>query len=287
MKFSLMLFGFPIVHYAPATVAAEAAGFEAIWLAEHLVTPTAFAKVYPYHPSGDPGYEQDTPLADVWVTIAHLAALTHRIKLATGVYVLPLRNPFATAKMVATAQDLSGGRVMLGIGTGWMQEEFEAVGEKFEGRGSRTDEIVEIMRKLWTGRPVSHFGRWYSFKEVQMSPSPSLPPSIIVGGVSNPALARAARLADGWYGPSCPLEEAASYRENIFRRLADVGRDTTGFEFYVRFNDPVSPRSVSRARSLGFEHLVIPLPRDLASVEEKTDQVRRLGEQIAAATAAL
>jgi probable F420-dependent oxidoreductase len=284
MKFSLMTFGFPAAHYAVAAQAAEAEGFEAIWLAEHLVTPTEFDKVYPYNESGDPGFRGATPLADVWVTIGHIAALTSRIRLGTGVYVLPLRNPFVAAKAIATAQELSGGRVILGVGTGWMKEEFDAVGEAFDGRGSRTDEMVEILAKLWTGKPVSHAGRWYSFSEVQMSPAPPSLPLLVVGGVSKPALKRAARLAGAWYGPSCTLEESATYRAEILRLMDTAGRDATGFEFHARLNDPISEESVSRAASLGFEHLVIPLSAALSTPEAKIERVKLLGEQIAAAT---
>jgi len=284
LKFSLTTFGFPAAHYAVAAKAAEAEGFDAIWLAEHLVTPTEFAKVYPYNDAGDPGFRGDTPLADVWVTIGHIAGVTSRIRLGTGVYVLPLRNPFVAAKAIATAQELSGGRVMLGIGTGWMKEEFDAVGEAFEGRGSRTDEMIEILGKLWTGKPVSHSGRWYSFSDVQMSPKLSSVPPIVVGGVSRPALARAARIATAWYGPSCTLEQSAGYRQEILRLMTAAGRDATGFEFHARLNDPVSNESVSRAESLGFEHLVIPLSAALASHDAKVERIKLLGRQIAAAT---
>jgi probable F420-dependent oxidoreductase len=277
-----MTFGFPAAHYAAAARAAEVEGFDTIWLAEHLVTPTEFDKVYPYNETGDPGFRGDTPLADVWVTIGHIAGLTSRIQLGTGIYVLPLRNPFVAAKAIATAQELSEGRVLLGIGTGWMKEEFDAVGELFDGRGSRTDEMIEVLRKLWTGKPVSHSGRWYSFSEVQMSPAPPSLPHIVVGGVSRPALERAARVAGAWYGPSCTLEESAGYRKEILRLMDAAGRDTTGFEFYARLNDAITEESMSRAASLGFEHLVIPLSASLSTVEAKVERVTLLGKQIAA-----
>jgi probable F420-dependent oxidoreductase len=279
MNFSLQMFGFPATHYAPAARAAESAGFEAVWLAEHLVTPTTFAKIYPYNESGDPGFRGDTPLVDVWVTIGNIAAQTERIRLATGVYVLPLRNPFAAAKAIATAQELSHGRV----GTGWMREEFAAVGEEFEARGARTDEMIEVLHKLWTGLPVSHSGRFYNFDEVQMAPGLATPPKIIVGGTSRPALARAARLADGWYSPSCTLEESAGYRAELLRLLEANGRDAAGFEFHCRLNDAIDGGSLKRAEALGLDHLVIPLPASLTTPQEKAARVESLAEQIAAA----
>jgi probable F420-dependent oxidoreductase len=274
LKFSLMFFGYPPDHYAPAAGAAEAAGFDMIWLAEHLVTPTHYAKVYPYNDSGDPGYAAQTPLVDPWVTIAYLAASTERVRLGTGVHILPLRNALVTAKAVATAQALSGGRVVLGVGTGWMREEFEAVGAPWARRGQRTDEAIEAMRGLWSGRPFSYTGGLISFAEVQMSP-PVAPPPVIVGGVSDAAFERAARLGDGWYGPSCTLEESAGYRDAIAARLAARGRDAAGFEFWARLNTPV-PEEVERARALGFERLVVPVPYSLASLDAKLTRIAEI-----------
>ncbi len=278
MQFSLMFFGYPPDHYGPATRAAEDSGFDAIWLAEHLVTPLEYAKVYPYNDTGDPGYRPETPLVDLWVTIGNLAAQTDRILFGTGVYVLPLRNPFVSAKAIATAQALSGGRVLVGVGTGWMREEFEAVGERWEGRGRRTDEAIEVMRMLWSGRPVEYQGREFRFPEIQMSP-PVSPPPVIVGGVSEPALERAARLADGWYGPSCPLEESARYRDAIVARLRQHGRDADGFVFWSRLNQP-NAEQVERARELGLDRLVIPVPYTLASLEEKLRRIEEIAGAI-------
>jgi probable F420-dependent oxidoreductase len=278
MQFSLMFFGYPPDHYLPAAMAAETAGFDAIWLAEHLATPADYAKVYPYNDSGDPGYRLDTPLVDVWVTIAHLAAVTERILFGTGVYVLPLRNPFVTAKAVATAQALSKGRVMLGVGTGWMREEFEAVGEPWKDRGLRTDEAIEVMRGLWRGRPFSYQGDVYRFPEVQMSP-PVPPPPVIVGGVSKPALERAARLGDGWYGPSCTLEESAAYRDAIVLRLSNHGRDAQPFAFWARLNRP-DEEQIDLARRLGLDRLVIPIPYTLQTLEEKLARIDEVARNI-------
>jgi probable F420-dependent oxidoreductase len=256
-------------------------------VAEHLITPTSFAKVYPYNSSGDPGYQPETPLADPWVLIGHLAAHTTKVKLGTGVFILPLRNPIATARAVATAQLLSGGRVLLGVGTGWMEEEFAAAGERWEGRGSRTDEIIDILHKLWSGKRVSHAGRWYSFNEVQMAPSPEPMPPIIVGGVSKPALRRAARLGDAWYGPACSFEESAAYRDEILRLLAEAGRDRANFRFHARLNSPVDAQSLSRARAMGLEDFVLVVPYSVAGLDEKLDRIASLADEIQRATAAL
>ena len=153
-------------------------------------------------------------MLDVWVNAAHLAAHTTTLKIGSGVLVLPLRSPFVTARAVASAQLLSGGRILLGVGTGWLREEFDAVGEDFDGRGRRTDEAIGILRRLWSGEVVEHDGESYSFGPVQFVPAVD-PPPVVVGGTSKPALRRAARLGDGWYGPSVPLEQSVAARDAI------------------------------------------------------------------------
>src|SRR3954454_5521684 len=128
MKFSMQLFGCGADEYLPLVERAEQLGFECVWLADHVVTPLAFEKKYPYAASGDPGFRPETPLSDVAVTLAYVAARTSRIRLGTGVFVLPMRNPFHVARAWAALQTLSGGRAVLGVGAGWMEEEFDAVG---------------------------------------------------------------------------------------------------------------------------------------------------------------
>jgi probable F420-dependent oxidoreductase len=238
--------------------------------------PTRFSSVYPDIGADGPSYGAGTPLVDVWVTLGNIAAQTSRIGLGSGIFVLPLRNPFTVARAVATAQDLSGGRVLFGIGSGWLREEFDAVGENFGNRGSRTDEMLEVIAKLWTGGPVSHNGRWYSFDEVQLSPAPISEIPVIIGGASGAALARAARIAAGWYGPNCTLEESAAHREGLLRHLAEFGRDADQFQFYCRLPNNSTARDVEHAMKMGFRDLVISLPRsrnDLAATIEQVDEI--------------
>ena len=148
LRFSLTAFGFHPHEYVPVAQAAEREGFEAIWLGDHLISPVGYGSDYPYSPTGGPGHAVDTPMLDVWVNAAHIAAHTTTLRIGSGVLVLPLRNPFVTARAVASAQLLSGGRILLGVGTGGLREEFEAVGEEFDGRGRRTDETIGILRRL-------------------------------------------------------------------------------------------------------------------------------------------
>jgi probable F420-dependent oxidoreductase len=264
VRLSLTVFGLPLQSYAAVAQAAERGGSDAIWLADHLVTPVEYASVYPYNPSGRPGYDVHTPLADVWATLGQLTAVTSRIRLGTGVYILPLRNPFITARAAATVQTLSGGRFMLGIGSGWLREEYDAVGEDFDSRGVRMNEIVAVIRQLWTGEAVAHRGEHYAFEAVQMTPAPEPAPPIVVGGLTPPALRRAARIGDGWFGPNAPLEETIAARDVIDAERRRLGRDPLPFRYYVRVADPWDDAELASFAAAGFDDVVV-FPGQLAS----------------------
>jgi probable F420-dependent oxidoreductase len=282
MKLSVRVFGFPLRDYAPIARRADELGFEAVWIPEHLVAPIEFEANYPYRNTGRPSFLPDTPFGDAWVMLSHLAAVTSRIKLGVGVFVLPLRNPFVVAKAAATAQELSGGRVLMGVGLGWMREEFETVGEPFERRGARTEEMLKVMAKLWTGGPVEHDGEWYRFRKLQMSPGLSQPLPMLFGGAGDAALKRAARIADGWYGPPCDLAAAIGYRDKLHVELAAAGRDAAGFQLWVRApatSDEAAMRAAfAQFRAAGFEHLVVQVPLDLPDNAARVAWVEKLAK---------
>jgi probable F420-dependent oxidoreductase len=283
MKFSMQLFGLSTDEYLPLTQRAEEAGFEAVWLADHVVTPMQFDKIYPYSASGDPGFRPDTPLVDVAVTLGYLAARTVRIRLGSGVFVLPMRNPFHVARSWAALQNLSGGRAILGIGTGWMGEEFTAVGEAFADRGSRTDEMLDVIDLLWTGRPVEFHGSHYDFEPVHFAGAPEQPVPLVLGGHSRPALRRAALRGDGWFGPNVDLDATLALTRWIDSMRAEVGRDGRPFHHYVRLVGDIAPDTVRRYEDAGYEHLVfapfVRLPRGaglrrrLESIDEVVDRL--------------
>ncbi len=286
LRLSLTVFGIPLGDYAPIAQAAERSGFDCVWVADHLVAPVEWEATYPYDPAGRPrGYGVATPLADVWATLGHLACATSRIRLATGVYILPLRNPFVTARAAATVQALSGGRLVVGVGAGWMREEFEVVGEDFDSRGARMDEIVAILRALWSGEAVSHRGAHYRFDAVQMTPAASPPPPVVVGGITPAALRRAARLGDGWFGPAAPLAEAQRARNTIEAERRRLGRDRLPFDYWVRVSDPWDAAELAGFADAGFGDVVVHAgqlvgdgSRELAAV---VDGIERLGALVA------
>jgi probable F420-dependent oxidoreductase len=210
MKFGTFLFH----HRGPSLVAAarsaEDLGYESVWMGEHLGLPVELKSTYPYDPSGRPPVRADAPIMDPIVTFAFLAGQTTRIKFATGVLIVPLRNPFALAKAIATLDTLSNGRFLFGVGIGWLKEEFEWVGMNWDDRALRNNEYLQLMTELW-GRPDPTFkGKTIKSEGFKFEPKTVQQPHppYIFGGNTEAAFKRAARLGDGWYGVAHSFEEA-------------------------------------------------------------------------------
>ena len=173
MKFSQALLGASPLDWTRLARASEAAGFDAVAVSDHVVYPSYLSSQYPYTPDGRPLFSPDEDWPDPWVAIGAMAAVTTTLRFQTNVYVLPLRNPFVVAKAIGTAAYLSGDRIGLGIGAGWMKEEFDLLEQPFAKRGRRMDEMIEVIRALWQGGMVSHHGEFYDFEPVEMRPVPS------------------------------------------------------------------------------------------------------------------
>jgi probable F420-dependent oxidoreductase len=233
--------------------AAEDAGFESVWTAEHVVLPDPQVP-----PSPVPA---DTPFLDPAVALAHVAAHTRTIRLATGIIILPQRNPVVLAKEMASVDVLSGGRLIFGIGAGYLQPEFEAIGAPFEDRGARTDEYIEAIRALWT-QPAPRFeGRFVSFGGINAQPRPVQKPHppIVIGGASPPALRRTVRQGNGWYGFALDLDATASCVAGLREAQRRVERpaELGALEISVTPSVPVDPDTVRRFQDLGVERLVL------------------------------
>lgn len=183
----------------PLAVAAEAAGMCGVCLPEHLVTPTEIATPNPYVPTGGAGYEPDTPFIDPFVAFGAIASRTTTLQMMANVYVMALRNLFVAAKSISSTAVISDNRLVLGVGIGWLREEFDAVGADFTRRGARTDEMLALLSRLLAGELVSADSPHHQFAEVRVRPVPSEPVPVLIGGASDAALARAAR-AHGWIG---------------------------------------------------------------------------------------
>jgi len=242
--------------------AAEAAGFESLWTVEHVIHPVGYASTYPYSADGKMPMGPDTPLPDPLVWLSYLAGVTSSIRLATGILILPERNPVVLAKEVATLEDLSGGRVELGIGVGWLREEFDALGVPWERRGDRTDDYVGALRALWTQAEASHRGEFSSFAGVSCAPRPaqgSVP--IVVGGHSEAAARRAGRLGDGFWPAKGNRARLAELWALARATAVGHGRDPDAIELTLSAppdlaTDPVG--AVGRYAALGASRLIVP-----------------------------
>jgi probable F420-dependent oxidoreductase len=268
----------------------EDAGFAGVLVSDHVLFPDELSSAYPYQADGEPGWTAATPWTDPWVAMAAMAAVTERLRFAHNIYVFPLRHPVEVAKLASSVAALSGGRLALGAGVGWMAEEFEILGEDFRTRGARTDEGLEICRKLWSGEPVAHEGTHYSFPTVTMSPAaPGRTIPVFIGGHSAPALKRAAR-NDGWIGNAYPLDEAEEVLDRLEAALAVEGRRLgDGYEailgLYTR--DPSDFVRFAERGVTGF--LAAPAMtssdvsgRPTVSLEERLQRIRAFGETVIA-----
>lgn len=280
MRVSVRCFGYPLPWYRPVAMAAERLGFDGVWIPDHAVAMTATDSAYPYSATGKPSFQPDTPFADPFTMLGHLAAVTERVRLGIGVFVLPLRHPLLAARAAMSVQELSGGRLVLGVGVGWLAAEFAALDAAFANRGARMEEQLAIMRAAWRGEPMRHDGRWYRFAELTIAPPVSTPIPVLIGGASAPALDRAVRLGDGWYAPPGPLEQTAASVRDVGDRLARHGRDRASFQIVVRAPEATPTEAIPILEDLGVDETVVNLPRDVAHPDEIVDWLERLASTL-------
>ena len=236
---------------------AEQLGFVGVTLPEHLVNPTVVDTPNPYVPAGGSGYPPDTPFLDPWVTFGSLANVTTRLRFLANVFVLPLRDLFAAAKAISTAAVLTGDRVVLGVGIGWLREEFDSVGADFATRGARTDEMLALLPQLLRGEPIAFAGEHHSFAELRMLPAPASPVPLLVGGTSDPALRRAAR-ADGWIGVNHTEAELLPILDRLAAARATAGTDGRPYSVVVSRPADFDPAIARRFASAGVTAVVHP-----------------------------
>jgi len=264
---------------------AEAAGFESLWTVEHVIYPDGYESTYPYDPSGKMMAAPSTPIPDPLIWLSFVAAATERLRLGTGILILPQRNPIVLAKEVATLDDLSGGRVELGIGVGWLKEEFEALGVPFERRGARTDEYVAAMRALWDTDNAELHGDFVDFAKASVNPKPArgrVP--IHVGGHSRAAAERAGRLGDGFFPGKGDIGELI----DIMRQSAAAAdRDPSAIEVTyghpsVFGDDPLA--AIESLAAQGVSRIAIPSFLFLA---DPASQLAEYGEKVIAPAASI
>lgn len=259
--------------------AAEAAGLESVWTFEHVIIPVDYDSKYPYSADGKMGAPPETIMVDPLIALTAIAAATTTIRLGTGVNILSQVNPLLLAKQAASLDFVSNGRLMLGLGIGWLKEEFKAMGTPFEKRGARFDDYVAAMRKVWSGEVVEHdseFLDWHGFKSYPLPVQNPLP--IHIGGNKGKAFARTAQLANGWFAPSANPDEIAPQLEALKAECDAAGRDFAELEITAMWMPQIGSDTVKRMEDIGVHRLVAPIMGSGAV----TDIIKLIGDEFIA-----
>lgn len=267
----------------------EKAGFHGVLVSDHLIHPEKQDSKYLYSPDHKPPqFEEQTLWPDAWSLVGALAALTQKLHFCTNVYILPLRHPIEVAKSTGSLGYFSKGRVHLGVGAGWMKEEFDMMGVDFHTRGKRYDECIEVIRKLQTGKFVEHSGQFFRFPRIIMTPAPPAPVPILIGGTSDVALRRAARIGDGWVSPGGTIDEEIAILKKLDQLRREYGTHGKPFNSIVAVrvgNKPVTPADIRRLEDAGATgYTVFPFPftigRGSTLAQKKAEIDRVAGELI-------
>jgi probable F420-dependent oxidoreductase len=264
----------------------DALGYHGVTVSDHLFYAREYRSRYPYSEDGKPYWEPSTHWPDPWVLIAAMAARTQRLRFTTNVYVAPARDLFTVAKSVATAAVVSSGRVSLGVGAGWCEEEFEQTGQDFASRGKRLNEMIPLLRRLWTGEWVSQRSDHYDLPEVCISPVPSEPIPILVGGETKWAMRRAARLADGWMGTAYRPDRAEEIVAELQGHRKKAGREGEPFEVILALLAMPDPALYRRFEDLGVTGMLCA-PWMMAAeptLEARRAEIERFAEDVIAKT---
>jgi probable F420-dependent oxidoreductase len=241
---------------------AESAGVESVWTFEHVIVPNEYESKYPYSPNGKMGTTPETNFIDPLIALAVIAANTTSLRLGTGINILPQTSPLLLAKQAASLDMISGGRFMLGVGIGWLEEEFLAMGTPFERRGARFDDYIAAMKQVWTGETVEHqsdFLNWTGFKSYPVpSQKPHLP--VHIGGTKGKAFERVAKYGDGWFSPTMAPDDIKPGLDQLKAACAAEGRDISEIEVSSMwlFNDDAYD-NLKRFEDLGVSRLICPL----------------------------
>ncbi len=240
---------------------AEAAGIESVWTFEHVIVPTNYESKYPYASSGKMGIPPEAWFIDPLISLSHVAAATKKIRLGTGVNIFPQTNPLLFAKQAASLDALSGGRLTLGLGIGWLAEEYAAMGTPFKRRGARFDDYLAAVKKVWSGDVVEHeseFLSWHGFKS-HPTPVQTPHPPILIGGTSTKTLQRVVKAADGWYAPSDSQQELSEKITLLKQMAAQAGRPFESIDITTNWRIAKRPDALPELEDLGINRAVVLL----------------------------
>lgn len=268
---------------AVATLA-ESTGFTSVWVTDHIAIPEETASQYPYRADGKPPWPANIPYLDAFTALTWVGAVTRTVRLGTSVLVLPMRPPLIVAKTAATLDALSGGRVILGVGAGWLREEFDLLGQPFGARGRRTKEAVRVLKACWADDPVSFDGEFFRLRPFGMDPKPRqgtrLP--VLGGGESDAALRRVAEVCDGWHPLNLTPDEVDARLRRLRDLVAQAGRRCSDVMLTVRPGQQVEVTRdmASRYEALGIQLLVADVNYRQLSLPEALARIGRLAKEL-------
>jgi len=265
----------------PFVQRAEALGYESVWTAEHVIIPKQYSSVYPYNPSGKVPFRPDAAIIDPLIALTYVAASTKRLRLGTGVNILPQMSPLYLAKWASSIDYLSKGRLMLGVGVGWLKEEFEAIGVSFAHRGKRADEYLQALKQVWTGEEVNYHGEFLNWQGFMMRPRPAQPGGIplVIGGVTPAAIRRLVRYGDGWYVIGKDLDDYRAHMRAFHDECQRQGRNSSEIEITAYWNYYNEGReSLAVYKELGVHRLLVNM-RALRD-RDVTTAMERFGEEV-------
>jgi probable F420-dependent oxidoreductase len=284
MKFVLSTSFSSVAHLTRLAPAADTHGWHAMSFSDHVVNPQNISTPYPYTADGSRRWPPYTDWPDPWVMIGALATITEKLRFTNNIFVLPMRNPFLVAKAISTAAIVSNNRVTPAIGVGWSGDEFALMDSDFKTRGKRTDEMLEILRLLWTGELVQYEGEHYQFGPLEMNPAPTAYIPIWIGGISEAAMRRAARLGDGWVTDLQTTAEIIDCIERIKVWRREYGRDHLPFDVMATPSDAWNVAGYQRLADAGVTHiLTMPWPfyhGETDELDKKIDSVKRYADDI-------
>ncbi|MCB0975071.1 MAG: TIGR03619 family F420-dependent LLM class oxidoreductase [Actinobacteria bacterium] len=284
MKFALACAMVEPSHLLPLARSAEAAGFDSITMPDSVFYPRNTDASYPYSPNGERFWDEETPFVDPWVAIPAMAAVTERIDFFTNVLKAPLREPLLLAKTVSSAAAMAPGRIGVGVGLSWIPEEFEWLNQDMRTRGARLDEIIQILRATMSGQWTAFQGRHYCFGELMIKPAPGARVPIFVGGHSEPALRRAARLGDGWISVVTSPEELAITVDRLDTLRGEYARDTEPFEIVATPLVGPDPDGFKATQEAGATNAItVPwylYPGDSSELRHQLESIERFAQEV-------
>lgn len=236
---------------------AEAVGIESVWTFEHVVVPLEYQSKYPYSPTGKMGAQPEAPFVDPMIALTAVAAATKTIRLGTGVNILPQVKPMLLAKQAASIDYVSGGRMMLGVGIGWLKEEFDAMDTPFERRGARFDDYIAGMKKVWSGEVVEHHGEFVNWSGFKSFPLPVQKPfPVHIGGSKGKIMQRVARYGEGWYAPEGDPERMQAMLKELQHACDEIGRDFNTIE--ITCSSGMDADHIKRLQDVGVHRVTFP-----------------------------